>query len=42
MLPDGEEIGGKEVAKYWKNGEAVTLYNGACHSRATSIFVSEE
>lgn len=37
-----EEIGGKEIAKYWKNGDGIVLYNGTLHSRATSIFVSDE
>ena len=36
VLPDGDH----EVATYWKNGEAITLYDGTYNTQATSIFVS--
>lgn len=36
--PDGDH----EVATYWKNGEAVSLYNGTYNTQALSIFVSGE
>lgn len=36
--PDGDH----EVATYWKNGEAFTLYNGTYNTQALSIFVSGE
>ena len=37
-----EPDGNHEVATYWKNGEAVTLYNGTYNTQALSIFVSGE